>query len=288
MNTINAIKRHILGSKNTLSQTKTMKNAHFREIETFVFFIGYPRSGHTLIGSLMDAHPEMVIAHELRALNYFVNGDSNDQIFTKILKNSENFTKNGRKWMGYDYKVPGQWQGRFQRIKVIGDKSGGQSSRLLRQDQCTGFIQSMEQRLQKQVKILHIIRNPFDNISTMVFRTHLRNNKPMDESLLKLKIRHYFEMVESNFQLVLLKKEAVLNIRLEEFIKSPKIMLKDICRHLGVEPSTGYLKDCSNLVWNKESQSRTKLSDLWTPELIEQTQRQIDQYDFLKTYNFRT
>ena len=43
-------------------------------IKTFVMFIGYPRSGHSIVGSLMDAHPHMVIANEfllLRNWKYF-------------------------------------------------------------------------------------------------------------------------------------------------------------------------------------------------------------------------
>ena len=39
-----------------------------QSVEAFCIFIGYPRSGHSLLGSLLDAHPEMVIAHELDVL----------------------------------------------------------------------------------------------------------------------------------------------------------------------------------------------------------------------------
>ena len=34
-----------------------------RGIKKFVFFAGYARSGHSIIGALMDAHPHVVIAH---------------------------------------------------------------------------------------------------------------------------------------------------------------------------------------------------------------------------------
>ena len=33
-------------------------------VKKFVFFVGHPRSGHSIVGSFMDAHPNMVIAHE--------------------------------------------------------------------------------------------------------------------------------------------------------------------------------------------------------------------------------
>ena len=40
-------------------------------IEKFVLFIGYPRSGHSIVGSLMDAHPHVVIANEFLLLKYW-------------------------------------------------------------------------------------------------------------------------------------------------------------------------------------------------------------------------
>ena len=44
-------------------------------VETFVFFIGYPRSGHSIIASLMDAHPNIVIAHQYNVFGEWVKGN---------------------------------------------------------------------------------------------------------------------------------------------------------------------------------------------------------------------
>src|SRR3989344_1389974 len=38
----------------------------FSSVRTFILFVGYPRSGHSLIGSIMDAHPNIIIAHEVQ------------------------------------------------------------------------------------------------------------------------------------------------------------------------------------------------------------------------------
>jgi len=35
----------------------------FSEIETYCTFIGYSRSGHSIIAALLDAHPNIVMAH---------------------------------------------------------------------------------------------------------------------------------------------------------------------------------------------------------------------------------
>ncbi len=42
-----------------------IENPDFSKVHTFVLFVGYPRSGHSLIGSMIDAHPNAIIAHEV-------------------------------------------------------------------------------------------------------------------------------------------------------------------------------------------------------------------------------
>ena len=37
----------------------------FESVQTYVMFVGYPRSGHSLVGAFLNAHPAMMIAHEL-------------------------------------------------------------------------------------------------------------------------------------------------------------------------------------------------------------------------------
>src|SRR4051812_7341147 len=89
------------------------RRSAFSGVKTFCMFLGYPRSGHSLVGSLLDAHPNMVIAHELDVLKFVRAGFSCEQIFYLLLENSENYAKAGRKYSGYSYAVPNQWQGRF-------------------------------------------------------------------------------------------------------------------------------------------------------------------------------
>jgi len=73
-------------------------------------FVGYPRTGHSLIGSLLDAHPRIVIAHELDALELFQWGFSQRQVFHLLLENSRKMAAAGRSHHGYSYGVPNQWQ----------------------------------------------------------------------------------------------------------------------------------------------------------------------------------
>lgn len=51
---------------NAAPTNPVVETPDFASVRTFVLFVGYPRSGHSLIGSIMDAHPNIIIAHEVR------------------------------------------------------------------------------------------------------------------------------------------------------------------------------------------------------------------------------
>ena len=74
------------------------------------------------MGSLLNAHPEILIAHELDALGYVEHHFGRTQVFALLLERDRDFASMGRRWMGYDYVVPDQFQGRWTTLKVIGDK----------------------------------------------------------------------------------------------------------------------------------------------------------------------
>ncbi len=73
----------------------------FDTVERFCLFIGYPRSGHSLVGSLLDAHPNVVLAHELDALRYVAAGYRRKQLYWMILRRDAEFTRSGRRWTGF-------------------------------------------------------------------------------------------------------------------------------------------------------------------------------------------
>ena len=102
----------------------------YGHVHTIVFFIGYPRSRHSLLGSLMDAHPRMVVSDERMAFNAWRRRscsfiDSSIYKFYDIMfQASEKSVSTGRrsrtfegnvtnKASRYGYMVPNQWQGRF-------------------------------------------------------------------------------------------------------------------------------------------------------------------------------
>ncbi|MFK5982014.1 MAG: sulfotransferase [Flavobacteriaceae bacterium] len=257
----------------------------FASVKKYIFFIGYPRSGHSLIGSLLDAHPEMVISNELNSLHFFQKNYFRHQIFYFILKNSKNHANAGRSNSDYNYIVPEQWQGSYTNIEYIGDKKGGKSSAILGENNYLDLLNKIEKISRAKLKIIHVIRNPFDNVSTMIMRQVNKNGEQLSEELVEKKIALYLSKAKTNSKIKSAKPNEVCDVHLENFISNPKEELQRICSFLEIDVTDKYIRDCVSIVWNKPNPSRFTMP-LWTSERLENFYNSIQKYDFLKKYKY--
>ena len=99
-------------------------------------FIGYPRSSHSLVGAILDAHPEIIIPHEYNVLQRWKTYRSpelqrqNLQKYALFYHLHQRSIKQKRVGLrgnphksrvqgNYNYNVQGLWQGKYEkRIKV--------------------------------------------------------------------------------------------------------------------------------------------------------------------------
>ena len=247
----------------------------FARVEAFCMFIGYQRSGHSLVGALLDAHPEAVIAHELGALALFEQGMGRRDLYRRILQNAREFAGRGANPRpGYELMVPGGSQGRFTRLRVIGDKTGGESTKVLIAE--PDIVLRLEQKLRVPVRIIHVVRNPYDNIATL---HRWRRNK----GIKKLMPRH-FALVKANDKLRRRLGDRVMDVRHEDFVAHPRERLAELCRFVGLEPTPDYLEACAQIVFASPHQSRHEVE--WPPKLRTKVDSRIARYDFLAGYSF--
>jgi hypothetical protein len=238
-------------------------------------FLGYPRSGHTLIRSLIDAHPNAIIANEFDVLVYVLLGFSKNQLFYLLLRRSKT-----RALKDQSYRVPSQWQGAFRELKVIGDKKAGATTFLL--NRRPELLQRLREMVGVPVKFIHAIRNPYDNISSIYLR-HLKDGK----ASLERAVMDYFALVQTNAKLKSqIGPEDIFDIRHEVLVEDPIGQLRSLCKFLGLEPSEDYLRDCASTVY--KSPHKTRLLTPWTPEMISSVQSQMQEFDFLFGYSFET
>lgn len=248
----------------------------FTGIRTYCMFLGYPRSGHSLVGSLLDAHPDVIIAHELDVLKYVQAGFSRDQIFYLLLENSKKLAARGRGYSGYSYQVPRQWQGRFRELLVIGDKKGGRSSTRLHSN--PGLLKKLHKTIGIKTRFVHVIRNPYDSITTMT----IKNQRGYT---LENRIENYFSRVETVARAKnQIPPADILDVRQEALIQDPKKWLADLCRLIEVEPLRDYLQDCADIIFKAPQKSRLKLP--WSQENIDKVAAKMKPYPFLSGYSF--
>jgi sulfotransferase family protein len=223
------------------------------DLERFCFFLGYARSGTTLVGALLNAHPEIVIANELDVLQWVERGVRRNQLFALLLQRDRQFAALGNQWTDFDYTVPGQFQGRFERLRVLGDKRAGRSTHLLGEH--PRLLDDLRRTVGVPIRVVHVVRNPYDTITTMAWR---------GQGELAPIIERYQRMSDTVDEVRShLAPEELIDVGYESFVAHPEERLGDLCRFLGVVPSPAYLRACAGLVEPTPSRSRDRLP--WSP-----------------------
>ncbi len=250
-------------------------NENFDSVQTYCLFIGYPRSGHSLIGSIIDAHPNAIASHRLDSIKFFQAGFNKQQLAYMIFKNSERFSKNGRVLTGnYKYEVPGQFNGRFSKLLVMSDQEGTRTAERLSAE--PGLIEKLQKLSGVNLKFVHVIRNPFDNITTMAIRTNLD---------LHANIERYFSLsaaVENVKKHV--PADKVLDIRHEDVIDRAFEGAQTLCGFLDLETDDAFANDCASIVYKSPNKTRNKLA--WSQDLIDDVQRRMEKYPWYDGYTF--
>ena len=251
-----------------------------RGIRTYCLFIGHARSGHSIVGALLDAHPSAAVSDELDAVRYFERGFSRDQLYRLSIDRAARQARNERRKRGrhgktYSYFVPGQWQGRHRTLEVVGDSTAGETVRAL--DANPRLLGDIRDRMRPaEVRVIHVVRNPFDNISTMI----IRGVRTFDVA-----IHRYFEncdMLERQRKAI--GPAALATLRHEDLVIDPQARLAELCRFLGLDPEPAYLDGCAAILFSAPSRTRSSIE--WTPQRIAEVTERMTAYDFLEGYRY--
>jgi hypothetical protein len=251
----------------------------FAHLESYCFFIGSSRSGSTLLGAILNAHPEIVISNELDALYLFKLGLPRNTIFSQILQGEKRFARRGYRWTGYDYSVPGQHQGTFKRLRVIGDKKAGRSTRrLLNRPR---LLEIVRRDAGVPIRVIHVVRNPFDTIATK----ERRQNEDLSETGdLGSAIEGYRMHSKAVDQIRgRLNPDELFDVRYESFVDCLGPQLVDLCTFLGVDAPPGYVESCSSIV---RSASRTRDRVSWSDAERHDVEALIEAHPVLAGYDF--
>ena len=299
---------------------KTLSSEVLHGIEKLAFFVGYARSGHSIVGTLMDAHPHVVISNEFGFFKKFslLNRASDEQwtanFYNLLYSHSKSDAVRGlrvSKAKGYVLKVDGMWQGKFDRyIKVIGDKDGPATlnSYIDNRESFLKNYEKLKSNVDIPLRIIHVVRNPFDIISTIIIwkyrsgsfrevkkqfiapqtgRTtkkdlHKFNNSKTVDTYTK----RVFEKIDAAQKLIneVFGRENVLDVHNRDLVSDPRGTVSRLFEFLEVEVTEHYLDACEGKVFKSVSRSRNTV--VWTPEQVEEVERRMKEYHMLRGYSF--
>ncbi|MHC4414427.1 MAG: sulfotransferase [Planctomycetota bacterium] len=256
----------------------------YDDLKHFCTFIGYTRSGHSFVGALMDAHRNVLIAHELDVFGRLEGGgctgglryDNRIEMFDAVTRKSRAQAEAGRAGSRIrsdgseyrvSYEVPGQYQGRFTMLRVLGNKRGQVTAKAIAVNR--DVLRLLQEQAELPVKLIHVVRNPFDNIATM---TPIHKERS---------IRAYFSRAE---QVAKVKADGwdLLDIYLEDLIDEPETELRRICAFLEVEPLEDYLRACAGIVMKTPNETRVQRD--WTRSEIKAVRKRIAHCPWLDRY----
>ena len=300
-----------LNKFSSLNEFIPLSSSDFEQVRAFVIFLGHQRSGHSIVGSLLDAHPHIILANEDKLI-FKLDKDKrlHDKlsIFNALWKNSFQSSNSGLRTeeqkalvKGYTLSIDGLYQGTFvPPVQVIGDKNGGDTTQMFLDDPSKWerlFFKLKSMLNNIPIKVIHVIRNPYDNIATEILyhsggtaRTTKTKQNNITRVVDRNKIKHFIDRYFNMFQAIQQMKSNYdldyLELHGKDLIENPKTILLSMCEFLGVSCSDDYLEICSNKMFKTESRTRYNLK--WTNKLLSDVQESIMKFDNLKRYSFNS
>ncbi|MBD3307302.1 sulfotransferase [candidate division KSB3 bacterium] len=229
----------------------------FDHVKYYVLFIGHGRSGHSLVGAILDAHPNIVIANELHALPLFtLYNYATRKIFKLILDRAlEGASYQGWNNTGYNYNLPGLYQGSYEQLEVIGDKKGGGSVRYCLKH--PEILDELIRYLGPILKVIYVVRNPYDCLSARAFRRGQEIHRDL--------IHDYFRFVDVALQWKhkLLPDQFYMLFH-EKFVREKEQEIIRLCAYLDQTAPPKYLQQCCQLI--NPSPHKRRYKTKWSTE----------------------
>ena len=261
-------------------------------VEKFVFFVGYGRSGHSIVGSLLDAHPNVIIAHEYNLFRRWKGNmyQNRSFLYNELYRNSYNNAEKGwrnsmKNQKGYTLAVKESWQGSFQKLVVVGDKSGAVTTQTYNNDPLMflEILKELRNTVKVPIRVIHVVRNPYDLISTRLLYADGNTRKTKVEASVDMKhvspgnlsqhVNRTIHLVQNVHELLSNCSLTTLDVHLADLVLNPEHVMNNLCMFIGIKCSRDYLRKCSDKIYNRQSQTRYLVE--WPQHLIDKVYEMI-------------
>lgn len=243
-------------------------------IATMCVLIGHTKSGGSLLGAMLDAHPSVVFGDEVDVLELCSAGFTPDQIFRTLERSASREAMGGRvtarRLGGYSLSMPG-WQGIHDRPTVAGVSRAGPTTRVLADSEgaLEDFLGTFADH---RVVALHVVRRPHDSVAAMV----LRSGRSLEDAIA--------DYTEQCVRLEHLRDRLpdVVTVHYRELIESTSDVVRRILDHLSVEVIDSHIDSCVSLV-DPGMTPESELID-WDAPAVDALAALAQRFDFLEPY----
>ena len=286
-----------------------LNSSEINGLRLLVFFVGFARSGHSIVGSLLDSHPDVIIAHEYKILKGVWKGSGNTKgavlyLVNELYRNSYSSAARGwrsekRSTKSYTLDTSGGWQGRVRRLKVVGDKAGENTVREHMHDtsRCPELVKMMNTTLGVTVKAIRVLRNTYDIITTKILyhtvtmneiasarNSNSRTVKYKQPALLARQTERFFQLTSQVNKMITECNLPVQDVHLAGLIHRPRSVMKELCEAVQVECYSEYLDLCEQKVFKTLSKTRYVME--WSQSQIETVAQRIRAYPEFSRYSY--
>lgn len=232
--------------------------------------MGYPRSGHTLVASILNANPNVMCSNQQN-----IYGDVKNKTFDGLMKEIKDGSNRG-----YFKKSTRILHVPKQEITVMGDKTGHRTVEVLRNNpRKLGMMKSL---VGVPIKWIHVVRNPYDNIATWARLNYKNRVNGNIKKELNDCINKYIELNETIAKLK--RSEDILTVTHEFVITRMHNTLEEMAKFLEISFDPQWRDNVRHAVWNKPRVTRRSIH--WGQKQRGRVQEIISTYDWLKGYEF--
>ena len=263
----------------------------FGSVESFCLFACYTRSGHSLVGTILDAHPHAVVAHEAeifkaadggRALTGELKYRNRDRLFNYLSTRSERHAAKGHRGRRRGEPFPliaGASNGEVTELKMIGVKRGQEPPLVWEKN--PAIFDDLESLVGVPVRLLHVYRNPWDNIASM--SRARKDTWDEDEAAAAAALRvgnKYFR--RADLMRAIKEKYEVYDLALEDLIADPAKEIGALLDHLGLERDGDFVEKAAAAV--DESPTASRHEHEWSDAQIDAVVKRKRQIPWLERY----
>ncbi len=229
------------------------------QLQVFVVFVGFGHSGHSLVGALLDCHPEAMIANEFNLLRRLQQGAEHSLVLDELIASAaENQAADAWLNTGYSYRVADSWQGRCTTLRVLGDKKGGQTAQILREH--PALLDELERLAGPRLRLIGMARNPYDLIAA----ASARRERGVDAQL----IDHVFANAALLDELLARYPSSQMHmLHQDQFLAEPISAMRELLEFVQLDPDSPEVRSGIEHLVKPQGDRRSRFA--WTAEQLQ-------------------